>query len=198
MQSSRYIQTIAGLLNTAAGVALFDVIGPAILITHSQGGAFGWSIADARPSLVQGVLAIEPEGPPFIQALVMGNASARPYGIASVPLTYRPPITSPAQLVQQTFPPAAVNLTSCIRQAEPARKLVNIAKVPVMVMTSQASYHAAYDYCTVAYLTQAGVNVQFANLTARGIRGNGHFMFMEKNNVEVAEIAAGFFNSLGA
>lgn len=36
-------------LNRDAGVALLDRIGPAIVLTHSQSGAFGWPIADARP-----------------------------------------------------------------------------------------------------------------------------------------------------
>ena len=30
-------------------IALVDKIGPSILMTHSQGGAFGWPVADARP-----------------------------------------------------------------------------------------------------------------------------------------------------
>lgn len=70
--------------------------------------------------------------------------------------------------------------------------------MPVMVMTSPASYHAGYDYCTVAYLEQAGVNVQFVELASRNITGNGHFMFLEKNNLDIAEIALGFFESVGS
>lgn len=131
------------------------------------------------------------------EALVQGNSPARPYGIATLPLTYNPPVVNPASdLVHQTFPPAGINLTSCKRQASPAKQLVNLAKIPVMMLSSQASYHSAYDYCTAAYLEQAGVNVQFVNLTARGITGNGHFMFMEKNNLEIAPIADSWFRSL--
>ena len=36
-------------LNRDALIALVDKIGPSILMTHSQGGAFGWPVADARP-----------------------------------------------------------------------------------------------------------------------------------------------------
>jgi pimeloyl-ACP methyl ester carboxylesterase len=39
-------------LNRDALVALLDKIGPAILLTHSQSGPFGWPVADARPDLV--------------------------------------------------------------------------------------------------------------------------------------------------
>ena len=38
-------------------------------------------------------------------------------------------------------------------------------------MTSEASYHAVYDYCTVAYMTQAGVRVEWLNLPDVGIYG---------------------------
>src|SRR5579883_3487079 len=51
-------------LNRDALVALLDKIGPALLLTHSQSGAFGWPVADARPNLVKAILAVEPSGPP--------------------------------------------------------------------------------------------------------------------------------------
>jgi pimeloyl-ACP methyl ester carboxylesterase len=51
--------------NRDAGAALLDKIGPAIVLTHSQSGSFGWLIADARPRLVKAIVAIEPAGPPF-------------------------------------------------------------------------------------------------------------------------------------
>jgi len=37
----------------AALAALLDRSGPAIVLTHSQSGPYGWLIADARPSLVR-------------------------------------------------------------------------------------------------------------------------------------------------
>jgi pimeloyl-ACP methyl ester carboxylesterase len=41
------------MLIQAAGSALLDKIGPAILVTHSQSGAFGWLLADSRPKAVK-------------------------------------------------------------------------------------------------------------------------------------------------
>ena len=49
-------------LNTDAGVALLDRIGPAIVLIHSQSGAFVWPIADRRPNLVKAIVAVEPTG----------------------------------------------------------------------------------------------------------------------------------------
>jgi len=51
-------------LNRDALIALFTRIGPGILMVHSQAGAFAWPVADARPDLIKGILAIEPNGPP--------------------------------------------------------------------------------------------------------------------------------------
>ena len=39
--------------NKDAGAALLDKIGPAVVLTHSQSGAYGWLIADARPRHVK-------------------------------------------------------------------------------------------------------------------------------------------------
>lgn len=42
---------------------LLDDIGPAILITHADSGAFGWLAADERPMLVKALIALEPSVP---------------------------------------------------------------------------------------------------------------------------------------
>ncbi|KAF2005642.1 hypothetical protein P154DRAFT_542597 [Amniculicola lignicola CBS 123094] len=62
------------------------------------------------------------------------------------------------------IPPKDDEHTKCIMQAEPAKKLKNLANVPVLVVSGEASYHAPYEHCTVAYLRQAGLDVQFADL----------------------------------
>jgi hypothetical protein len=55
-------------------------------------------------------------------------------------------------------------------------------------VTSEASYHSAYDHCTVKYLEQAGVHVTWIKLADVGIHGNGHMMMLEKNNSEIAAV----------
>jgi len=162
--------TLTTLNNIHAGISLLSIIGPAILVTHSHGGPYGWGIADAVPSLVHAIAAIEPEGPPFVGEIV-AQGPARPWGITNLPITYDPPIMDPGELIQETVTSKGVNLSACIQQQEPARKLVNLMKIPVLVMTSEASYHAVYDYCTVAYMRQAGVGVKWLNLPEVGIHG---------------------------
>ncbi len=176
-------------------LALLEKIGPAILLTHSQSGAIGWPVADAQPSRVKAIVAVEPSGPPFYN---VDNVPApewfrdaaeqqRPWGVAAGPLTYSPPAASPSDLAivrQET--PDAPDLSRCWEQKSPARHLPNLQKIPILVVTSEASYHRAYDHCTVKYLEQAGVRVTWIKLADIGIHGNGHMMMLEKNNMEIA------------
>ncbi len=171
-----------------ASAQLLEKIGPAILLTHSQAGSFGWLIADVRPKLVKGIVAIEPAGPPF-ESLIPPLGKVRAWGLTDLPLHYEPPIDDPSQLqVVKQNKPDALDLAACFRQQEPAHKLVNLQGIPILVVASEASYHAAYDHCTAQYLEQAGVKNTFVRLPDRGIHGNGHMMMLERNNLEVAKV----------
>src|SRR6266849_1333380 len=53
-------------LSRDAFVALLDAIKtPVIILSHSQGGAVGWLMADARPNQVKGIVTVEPAAPPI-------------------------------------------------------------------------------------------------------------------------------------
>lgn len=169
-----------------AASALLDAIGPAIILTHSQSGPFGWLIADARPKLVKAVVAVEPSGPPF-HDMIIGKDPARPWGVTDIPITYDPPVTDPSQLqVVQQATPDKPDLARCREQKAPVHALINLRNIPVMMVTSEASFHAAYDHCTARYLRQAGVATDFIRLEDRGIHGNAHMMMLEKNNLQIA------------
>ena len=58
----------------------------------------------------------------------------------------------------------------------------------VAILTGEASYHATYDHCTAKYLEQAGVPNEHIRLETRGIRGNGHGIPTEKNNLVTARL----------
>ena len=184
------------VLNRDALIALFDKIGPAILLAHSQGGAFLWPVADARPNLVKAIIGVEPNGPPVHGVEFIGAPDwfkegpvALPFGITSVPITYAPAVKDASELkwVKEDKPDGP-DLVTCWKQAEPARQLPNLQKMPVMVLTSEASYHAPYDHCTVKFLQQAGVKPTWIKLADLGIKGNSHVMMQEKNSKEIAAV----------
>lgn len=173
----------------AAGICLLDRIGPAILVTHSQGGTHGWLWADARPELVKAIVAIEPAGPPFQSTIVKGPM-VKLYGITDIPLSYEPPADQMLSNGRplQTQEHLTANGGKYILQKEPARRLTNLLKIPVLLETGEASSHAAYDEFTVLFLRQAGVNVEHLRLAEKGIHGNGHLQFLEMNNLEIIEL----------
>jgi len=62
---------------------------------------------------------------------------------------------------------------------------------PILIVSSHASYHAPYhapyDHCTGKFLSDAGVQNTYVRLPDIGIKGNGHMMMLEKNNLEIAQ-----------
>jgi pimeloyl-ACP methyl ester carboxylesterase len=174
--------------NKDAGAALLDKIGPAIVLTHSQSGSFGWLIADARPRLVKAIVAIEPSGPPF-ENTINATSKARAWGPTDIAIAYDPPVKKPREIAMEREAKAdGPDLFVCWMQKEPARQLVNLKNIPVMVMTAEASYHQVYDHCTAKYLAQAGVKTEHIRLQDRGIHGNGHMVMIEKNNLDIAHV----------
>ncbi|MCJ2011732.1 alpha/beta hydrolase [Methylobacterium sp. J-076] len=192
------------LVDTALG-ALLDRTGPVILLTHGQGALFGWALSDARPDLVKAHVAVEPGGPPFFDVKFRGgkdfweksgDGRARAYGITRMPLTFEPPVKMPEDLaVAQQAKPSAEGQIRCWMQADPARRLPNLARVPTVIVTAEASFHATYDGCTAAFLTQAGAKPDVLRLADQKVQGNGHMVMVEKNSDLVADTVMGWLSA---
>ena len=163
--------------------ALLDRIGPAIVFCHSAGGPAGYLAADARPALVKALVAIETVGPPFA-AHPTGNSLS--WGLACAPLTYDPPAAESAELelVTEEVPGAPPRML----QAEPARRLSNLAEVPIAVVTAPNSPFRAFDGHLLAFLAQAGCQAESVRLEDHGVLGNGHGMMFELNNREALQV----------
>jgi pimeloyl-ACP methyl ester carboxylesterase len=179
-------------LATEAGTALLDKIGPAIVIGHSQGGPYGWLLADNRPKSVKAIIAVEPSGPPFRNAVVKEDKTRKwglPWGIADIPLHYSPPAKTPEDLAPVPEKQAdSPDLAVCWKQSDPPRQLPNLKGIPILIVTSESSAMSAYEHCTSKFLTQAGVPNTFMRLEEYGIHGNGHMMMLEKNSLEIAAL----------
>lgn len=181
---------------------LLDKIGPAILLTHSQSGTFGFLVADQRPDLVKGVITVEGGGTPRGFTAVGSPKwfeDAPPpdvtWGIVSIPITYSPAVTDPKQLTfVQESAPAPGKLVRCWVQATPARQLPNLKKMPQLLVVGEASAASSTNHCVSRYLTQAGVENTWVNLGDVGIHGNGHMMMLEKNQLEIAAFLASWLS----
>ena len=185
-------------LAVPAGVALLDKIGsPVILITHSQGGGIGFNVADQRPNLVAGMVAIEPGGPQIGRVDTahvkytgqIGNA----WGITNMPMHYEPPVNSPSDL--KTYLQAKSDRPDevpCYLQKEPVHKLVGMEKIRILSISAEGTYHRVFDHCIPEWLNQAGVKDDFVRLEDVGIHGNMHEMFLDKNSDQVIEFIDGW------
>ena len=169
-----------------AGKELLEKTGPAILLTHSQAGPFGWFLRDYYPEYVKGIISLEPTAPPFSRD--MTKPAARDYGLASVPLHYEPPVNSPEDFELELLKSDREDIPDGWVMKEPARKLPRLAGVPILLITSEASYHAQSDHLVSYLLNQCGVQHDFIRLEEAGIHGNGHMMMLEKNNLEIADL----------
>lgn len=191
--------------------ALCDLLrrtGSAIFIAHAIGSEYALQATDACPNLVAGHVSLEGDQTPF--ASYNGGTRGqnttipyRPYGLSNIPLTFDPPVTDPSQLNRETvgrteYTNGLLSNYSCILQASPAKQLPNVAKAPILFVVSEASIHATYDHCQVSFLQQAGVNVTFVRLADRGIKGNGHFMMLEKNSDQIALYINGWISAVAA
>jgi len=178
-------------LNLDAHVALLDRIGiPVILITHSQGGSFGWQVADARPKLVKAIITAEPAGPPIQTvdtAKQVYTGKGLVWGVTNLPLHYDPPINDPSELQVELEPKSdGPGLIQCWRQKQPAHRLVNLQGIPVLDVSAEASYHRVFDSCDAKWLNQAGVKTTYVPLESVGLLGNAHEMMLEKNSDAIA------------
>ena len=146
---------------------------------------------------MKAIVAVEPNGPPFYNVENTGapnwfldaTTMQRPWGVTADPLTYEPRAEKASQLsIVRQDKADSPDLSRCWMQRPPARQLPNLEKMPILILTAEASYHAPYDHCTVKYVEQAGVHPTWIKLADVGIHGNGHMMMLEKNNQEIAGV----------
>ncbi|KAK8136978.1 alpha/beta-hydrolase [Apiospora sp. TS-2023a] len=194
--------TAQELTMRAAGCALLSVIGESVTFCHSGSCQYTVLLADECPEMIRASVNLEPTCMPFQSFLGdpagpdKGRLPSRPYGFTNTPLTYDPPIASAAELRPVEVGVDTPELRSCFLQSTATNrtvvpvlhKLPRVAKVPFVMYTASASPHITYDHCVALYLNQTGVPYTWTKLSDVGITGNGHFFFLETNNLEIAAV----------
>ncbi|MFG2969390.1 alpha/beta fold hydrolase [Streptomyces sp. NPDC048288] len=156
-------------------VRLLEDIGPAVVVTHSLGAPAGWLAAANRPDLVRAVVAIEPPGPPFLDAPQIGLSLG--WGLTSAPLPYDPPVDSPQELTA-------------------ASTLPGLKYLPVAVVEAEASPLGGGARAVAEYLREVGAHADHLRLVDHEVRGNGHGMVLELNHHEVLDVVLTWLGSL--
>jgi len=154
--------------------ALFTKIGPAVLVTHSQGGGPGWLIAMKNPN-VRAVISYEPgSGFVFPEGEVppaMPSGTGPLEGVA-VPLP---------EFMKLTKLPIVLYFGDNI----PEQPVANPGQDNWRVRLAMARL-----WCDA--INRHGGDAHVVHLTDLGIHGNTHFAFSDLNNVEIANLMSKF------
>ena len=159
--------------------ALFNRIGPGILVTHSQGGGPGWLTA-IKSRNVHAVVAYEP-GSGFIfpngEVPPSMASTGGPLEATGVPLS---------EFMLLTKIPIVIYYGDNI-PAEP------------MAVPSQDQWRVrlAMARLWADAVNRRGGDVTVVHLPEAGIRGNTHFPFSDLNNVEIADLLSKFLEKKG-
>ncbi|HTR38058.1 MAG TPA: alpha/beta fold hydrolase [Bryobacteraceae bacterium] len=187
-------------LSVPAGVALLDKIGsPVILITHSQGGGIGFNVADQRPKLIAGMVAIEPGGPQIgvvdTAKVEYSRVNPKSWGLTPMPMQYDPPFASPSDIKVHLEPSERPgDEVGCYMQDQPVHKLVSFEGMRILSISAEGTYHRVFDVCIPKWLNQAGAKDDFVRLEDAGIHGNQHEMFLDRNSDQVIQFIDGWLS----
>jgi pimeloyl-ACP methyl ester carboxylesterase len=165
---------------SAALVALLDKIGPAVLVTHSAAGQYGWLVGSRSPN-VKGIVSYEP-GFVFPQGEV------------------------PAPIALFTGVQTAGRSYTSAGEAMSPQDFANLAKMPIQVVFGDnipkqpipdliADGRRAQVVTAplfVEALNRRGGKASVLMLPDVGLLGNSHFMFSDLNNVQVADQLSAF------
>jgi pimeloyl-ACP methyl ester carboxylesterase len=163
-------------LDVASGAlaALFDKIGPGILVTHSQGGGVGWSARIKSPN-IRAIVSYEP-------------GSNFPFPSGEVP----PPMPSAGGLFAAVGVPlpefmtlTTIPIVMFYGDYIPRQPTANRGQDQWRVRLAMARSWADA-------VNRRGGNVDIVHLPEIGIRGNTHFPFSDLNNVEIADLMSQF------
>ena len=159
--------------------ALFDRIGPGILVTHSQGGGPGWVTATKNRN-VRAVVSYEP-----------GSGFVFPQG--EVP----PPMPSSGGTLEAVGVPLSdfmllTRIPIVIFYGD------NIPAEPMAVPSQdQWRVRLAMARLWADAVNRRGGDVTVVHLPETGIRGNTHFPFSDLNNLEIADLLSKFLEKKG-
>ena len=167
-----------GLISDAV-VALFDKVGPGILVTHSQGGGPGWLTA-IKSENTRAVISYEP-----------GSGFVFPSGEVPAPM-----------------PSAAGTLEAVGVPLQDFMKLTKIPIVIYYgdYIPAQPSLNPGQDGWRVRLamarlwadaVNRYGGDVTVVHLPEIGIHGNTHFPFSDLNNVAIADVLAKWLKEKG-
>ena len=166
-------------VNGDAVTALFNKIGPGVLVTHSHSGGMGWATV-LKSDKIRGVVSYEP-GSGFIfpegEVPPPMASSGGPLKAESVPLT---------DFMKLTKIPIIIYYGDNI----PAKPMDNPGQDQWRIRLDMAKLWAEA-------VNRHGGDATVVHLPEIGIHGNTHFSFSDLNNLEIADLMDEFLKKKG-
>jgi hypothetical protein len=156
---------------------------PAILITHSNSGQYGWTTAIVAPESVKALVAYEPGRSVFPENEIPED------------------ITSDIEIVNEALMPQLVSMEEFKKLTTIPILIIfgdNIAKEKSDVFNSEV-WRIASERAKqfVDAVNRHGGDAQLILLPELGIYGNTHAPFADLNNLEIAALLEGFLKEKG-
>ena len=173
--------TVSEQVIAASLAALCDTLGGSILITHSQGRGPGWHTA-IRSRNVKAIVSYEP-----------GSGFVFPESETPEPL-------------ETISPFGALSATPI-----PMNDFMKLTRIPIIIyygdyIPDEPSDNWAMDSWRVRLkmaqlfaecINRHGGDAMVVHLPEQGIKGNSHFLFAEKNNVQLADLLSDWLKEKG-
>src|SRR6185437_10804139 len=86
--------------------------------------------------------ADEPRRDPARHAALRRRMAGLDWGVSAIAMAFEPPAAEPGMLKRAALPAPAAGLIDAVVQAEPARRLKNLAGIPMLLVTAEASWMA--------------------------------------------------------
>jgi hypothetical protein len=161
-------------VTSAAVSALFDKIGPGILVTHSHSGGMGWLAAMKNPR-IRAIVSYEP-GSGFVFP-----EGETPPAMASSAGSLDPVSIPKTEFVKLTKIPIIIYYGDFI----PKEPMANPGQDGWRVRLAMAKLWAET-------INRHGGDAKVVHLPEIGVRGNTHFPFSDLNNVQIADLMSKF------
>lgn len=151
---------------------LFAMTGPAILMSHSRSGSYGWATAMERPDLVKAVVAYEPGGYFF-----------------------------PEGEIPEDIPRGGLHVGAMNTPTVPLEEFKKLTRMPILIVfgdniaTMPSNNYNSEVWRSsglrgrqfVEAVNRHGGDAQIVFLPDLGLRGNTHVPFADRNNIQVAD-----------
>jgi pimeloyl-ACP methyl ester carboxylesterase len=197
------------------GKVLASLDQPAIIMTHSMSGAYGWKLVEQHGERIAKLVAVAPGPPGNIQAVseIVSETEDTVVVRSSVTLAInlKQPVVSDRNFVEvklvgksTQFPRQQIGRYASSLVPIPPRllyerrnvrgsqlKVADLSKlrgkrILVMTGTDDVDHPRKLDESIVEWLNQNGAKADFIYLGDRGIIGNGHMMMLENNSDALA------------